>query len=269
MTFDPEFYGNYEHSSIQKTNYLLWGLLKSNVKLSSNGRAIVFRDPEFEEIPVILELARALKRVGVYPTTGDMVEHIRLAAELENLDVTTGWQILCATSETRRVCEAIVAEGLSVGGSQLLRLSENSPKGTIQEFQSLQEESGVAPVPGYSMRGNLAPCACIGITDTSGKLSSTAFAIMSHHAESRLSDWAHIGFLATREGHRGRGLSKHLMAQVMIDAFEKLQARYLWTGVKPDNVPSQAVCLACGMTNADWTALFVSDPNVVGSSFTR
>ena len=269
MTFDPEFFGSYEHASVQRVNYLLWSLLKANEKLSSNGRAIVFQDPDVEEIPVVLELAKALKRVGVYPIASDMADRIQSDAAEENLDVATGWQILCATPDSSESCEAIVAKGPPRGGYELARLTENTPRDTIREFQSLQEESGVAPVPGYAMRGHLAPCVCIALTSPDGTIASTAFAIKSHHPETRLRGWAHIGFLATRKELRGQGLSKYLLAQVMVDAFEKLKSTYLWTGVKSDNAPSQAVCFGCGMTQADWTALFVCDPNIIGSSFTR
>ena len=269
MNLDPEFFGNNEHVHVQRAGYFLWDLMKSNTKLSFYGRGISFRDPEIEEIPVILELAKALKRVAVFPTTSDMVDRIRLDAKEENLDIATGWQSLCATQETIESCKAIVEKGLPDSGYQLLYLSEHTPKETIHEFQSLQQESGVAPVPGYVMRGYLAPCICIAITTPNGKIASTAFAIKYYHPESRLSDWAHIGFLATRQEHRGRGLSKYLLAQVMIDAFEKLESKYLYTGVKPDNVPSQAVCSACGMKNDDWEILFIFDPNFVSSGYTR
>jgi len=268
MSKAPELFGNEEDTAVQRAVYRLWPVLSAHPKLCTNGRTLGFCDPSSEDVPIILELAKAFGRIGVYFTTPEVVEQVRLAAIQERLETAQGWLTLNAKTDAAKLCEGIIAQN-NPQGYDLLRIANDTPGETISEFQSLQEESGVAPVPGYFMRGNAKPCVSIAATDPHGHVVSTALAIKTYHPECRYKDWVHVGYLSTRKELRGRGLSKYLLAQVIADAFERLGAHYVWTGVKHDNEPSKSVCRACGMAEVELTGMFVTNPTIVTRQFTR
>ena len=142
MTKAPELFGNEEDTAVQRAVYRLWPVLSAHPKLCTNGRTLGFCDPSSEDVPIILELAKAFGRIGVYFTTPEVVEQVRLAAIQERLETAQGWLTLNAKTDAAKLCEGIIAQN-NPQGYDLLRIANDTPGETISEFQSLQEESGL------------------------------------------------------------------------------------------------------------------------------
>jgi len=264
-----EFFGNETQRNLQQRYYRLWPYLKAHPHLSFVGRAIGIDDPGLEEVENISGLAMELGFVSLLFTRADIVDELRSALEAQGLKVGT-WQHLVSSEKTESSCKSILASLDLPPGYQIEWISAATPAGQLNKFQDLMQRCGVAPLPGYILRGQEIPSVAEMIITPRGEVAATGAGVFRHNSESDYEKAAHVGFLATEPSQRGKGLARLLLARVILACYEELAAELVHTGVRADNIPSQRVCRDCGLEDSGRFALGVISPQVMEQAeFTR
>jgi RimJ/RimL family protein N-acetyltransferase len=125
------------------------------------------------------------------------------------------------------------------------------------------QRCGVAPLPGYVMRGQEIPTVAEMIIAPEDEVVATGVSLFRHNPEGPYGKAAHVGFLATEPSQRGKGFGRLLLARIIVASYQEYGAEMVHTGVRPDNVPSQHVCRNCGLEDSGTYFLGVTYPPIL------
>jgi predicted acetyltransferase len=148
-------------------------------------------------------------------------------------------------------------------GYIIKRISATTPPHRLHQFQKLMQSCGVAPLPGYILRGQEIPTVAEMVITPQDEVVATGVGIFRHSLESSYEKAAHVGFLATEPSQRGNGFARLLLARIILASYEEYEAELVYTGVRADNVPSQRVCRNCGLEDSGMYNLAVVYPQKV------
>ena len=141
----------------------------------------------------------------------------------------------------------------------------------VTDFQSVMQSCGVAPLPGYVLRGTKIKSVSVMVKAADNTIAATAIGVLRHHPKGRYGKAAHVGFLATRPEHRRKGLARVALAKVNHTLITEYGIELMHTGVKADNVASKKTCEACGLKFDGQTYLLAIFQKKItgGGQFTR
>jgi RimJ/RimL family protein N-acetyltransferase len=264
-----EFYGDESQIRLQQRCYRLWPFLKAHPRLSFVGRAIGIDDPALDEVENLIGLTMELGFLanGFIPAT--TVDEFCSAFEEHGLK--TGiWPLLVSNEETESSCRSVVASLNLPPGYRTERISATTLPQQLRRFQELMQSCGVAPLPGFLLRGQAVPTIADMIVAPHDEIVATGAAVFRHNPAGRYRKAAHVGFLATEPSQRGRGFGRLLLARIILACHEEHKAEPVYTGVRADNVPSQRVCQSCGLVDRGLHFVGASYPQTMGyAEFTR
>lgn len=264
-----EFFGSESQVIVQKRYYRLWPYLKAHPRLSFVGRAIGIDDPTLDEIEDLAGLAIELGFLAMAFTRATVADELRFALEERGLKVGI-WQHLVSNEMTESSCRQAAASPLPFAEYQIARISPATRPEQVIRFQELMQRCGVASLPGYILRGQEIPTVAEMIIAPGDEVVATGAGIFRHNPGGPYGKAAHVGFLATEQGQRGRGFARLLLARIIVACFEEYAAEFVHTGVRPDNVPSQRVCRNCGLEDSGMYLLGVINPQTAEKAeFTR
>lgn len=264
-----EFFGNEAQIKLQRISLRLWPFLKNHPRLSFAGRSVGVDDPKIDEVENLVGLTETLGFLAIMFIGGDVVDELRSGLEQNGLDVGT-WQQLMSNSETESMCRSVLASHQLPSGYQVERISASTPREKLKNFQNLMHSNGVAPLPGFFLRGQEVPAIAEMIVTSQGEVVAAGASVFRHNPNGPISKAAHVGYLATDLNHRGKSFAKLLLARVILASFEEFGAELVHTGVKADNVPSHRVCRSCGLNRSSMYYLGASYSNKFdGVEFTR
>lgn len=254
---------------LQRRYYRLWPYLKAHPRLSFVGRAIGIDDPTLDEIEDLAGLAMELGFLAMAFTRATIADELRSALEERGLKVGI-WQHLVSNEMTESTCRLAAASPLPSSEYRVARISPATRLEQLIRFQELMQRCGVAPLPGYILRGQEMPTIAEMVIATGDEVVATGVGIFRHNPEGSYGKAAHVGFLATEPSQRGKGFARLLLARIILACFEEYEAELVHTGVRPDNVPSQRVCRKCGLEDSGMYFLGVTNPQTVEQAeFTR
>lgn len=257
-----EFFGNENQRNLQKKYYRLWPYLKADTRLSFVGRAIGIDDPKLEEVEKIIGLTKELGFLSLAFTRPSILDGLCSAFEAKGLKVGI-WQHWVSNEKTKPSCHSIEASLQIPPNYTIERVSPEIQPLQMQKLQELMQNCGVAPLPGYILRGQEIPTIAEMIITPQDEIVATGASIFRHNPDGVYGKAAHVGFLATENGHRGKGLARLLLARVILASYEKFSAELVHTGVRPDNIPSQRVCQSCGLEDSGMYCLGVIYPQIM------
>lgn len=264
-----EFFGNESQVNLQKRYYRLWPYLKAHPRLSFVGRAIGIDDPALDEVESLVGLTMELGFLSMAFTKATIFDELRSAFEEHGLEVGI-WHHFVSTSKTESSCQSVVASVHPLAGYQIERISTATPPHQLQKVQQLMQNCGVAPLPGYILRGQDIPTVAEMIITTQDEVVATGVGIFRHNPEGSYRKAAHVGFLATEPSQRGKGFARMLLARIILASYEEYAAELVHTGVRSDNIPSQRVCRICGLEDSGMYFLGVAYPQIIKQAeFTR
>ncbi len=264
-----EFFGNESQVKLQQRCYRLWPYLKAHPRMSFVGRAIGIDDPGLDEVENLVGLTMELGFLSLAFTRATIVDELRSALEAHGLKVGI-WQHLVSTEKTKLSCHSVVASLHPPPEYQIERISAATPPGQLHKFQKLMQSCGVAPLPGYILRGQEIPTVAEMIITPQDEVVATGVGIFRHNPEGSYGKAAHVGFLATEPNQRGKGFARLLLARIILASYEESGAELVHTGVRADNIPSQRVCRNCGLEDSGMYFLGVAHPQIMGQAeFTR
>jgi hypothetical protein len=145
-------------------------------------------------------------------------------------------------------------------------IDANTPRELVAGVAQLCQSCDVMPVPGSIMRGRTLKGICLVAIDSDRRPVATASSYMIHHPSSPRAKDAFWGMLATRQDRRGEKIALLLGAQAIADMWERYGARGFMTGVRADNLSSQALCRKLGVNATDWIYAACIDKELFGGS---
>ena len=264
-----EFFGNQAQVNLQKRCYRVWSGLKANPRFSFVGRAIGLDDPGLDDVEVIVNVAMELGFLSLAFTRATIVDDLCSALETHGFELGI-WQHLISTKQTKSRCHSIVASLQLPPRYQIERISMGTPPDMLHKVQELMQSCGVAPLPGYILRGQENPTLAEFVITPLDEVVATGAGIFRHNPESPYGKAAHVGLLATEQSHRGKGFARLLLARIILACYDEFAAELVHTGVRADNIPSQRVCLDCGLEDSEMYFVGVFYPQIMEQAeFTR
>lgn len=264
-----ECFGNERAVNLQQRYYRLWQFLKAHPRLSFVGRAIGIDDPTLDEVESIVGLTMELGFLAIAFTRATIVDDLRSALEEHGLKVGI-WQHLVSDEKTESICQSVVTSRHPPPGYEIERVLATTPAHQLRSLQELMQDCGVAPLPGYILRGQEAPAVAEMVITPQGEIAATGVSIFRHHPKGPYGKAAHVGFLATEPSQRGKGFARLLLARIILASYQEYEAELVHTGVRADNVPSQRVCQSCGLADSGMFFLGVAYPQLLErAEFTR
>jgi ribosomal protein S18 acetylase RimI-like enzyme len=264
-----ECFGNEDEVNLQQRYHRLWPYLKAHPRLSFVGRAIGIDDPTLDEAESIAGLTMELGFLAISFTRATIVDDLRLALEEHGLE-TGSWQQLVSDEKTESMCLSVVTSQHLPPSYKIDRISATTPAHQLQEVQELMHNCGVAPLPGYILRGQEPPAVVEMVIAPQGEIAATGVSIFRHNPQGPYGKAAHVGFLATEPSQRGKGFARLLLARIILASYQDYSAEFVHTGVRASNVPSQRVCRSCGLVDSRMFFVGVTYPQLLKrAEFTR
>ncbi|MDH4060886.1 MAG: hypothetical protein OEU94_08745 [Aquincola sp.] len=265
MVDDDEFFGSPDRIALARRSARLWSLLRNDARFAYYGRLVALSEPAQDTAEILAALA-ALQGAAVcyfYPA----IAAPRLFAQLEDRGLATdrhehfrGGEAAVAAS--RRALEDFsLPDDLSV-----FAIEADTPRDVVADVAALCLSCDVMPVPGSVMRGRSQKGICLVAIDRDRRAVATASSYMLHHPSSPRAMDAFWGMLATREDRRGERIALLLGAQAIVHMWERHGARGFMTGVKADNLSSQALCRKLGVAETEWIYASCIDKLMFGGS---
>lgn len=268
-TEEFEFFGDESQIKLQRRYYRLWQYLKAHPRLAFAGRAIGLDDPALDEARDIAGLVMELGFLSLAFTKATVVDELRAALEKHGLSAGI-WQHLISNEKTTSSSQSVVAAVQLPPGYKIERITAATPSRQLRSFQEMMQSCGVSPLPGYILCGREVPTIAEMVINPSGEVMATGAGIFRHNPEGPYRKAAHVGFLATEPGQRGKGFGRLLLARIILACYQEYAADFLYTGVRADNLPSQRVCQKCGLEVSDMSFLgVVYPPMLERGQFTR
>ncbi|MCW3784728.1 GNAT family N-acetyltransferase [Defluviimonas salinarum] len=157
------------------------------------------------------------------------------------------WNVhISAANRVLAHSERILAEYRVVDGWSLECLQTPNDH-ELSAIQALNLATGVAPLPGPYLRGDVVPSftSCPWAHD--GELAAVSNVTARYHEHSRFGGHVFNGSTSVAPAHRGSGLGKIVTAHVLVESQRMLSWTHVLAQVAPDNVPSRRMVESCGL----------------------
>lgn len=219
--FLPEFFGNEYQISLQEQCLQAWPTLAGNPKINFSGRNFGWDRPAFEDIEAIVDLVNRFGLISIFAIPETMRQSFIEALTAHQLEIET-WGRFRSTEATEKLCAAIL-EQATPPGYRIALIDQATPDREVREFQTVMQSCGVAPLPGYVLRGKKIRSVAVMIKAANNSIVATAIGVLRHHPAGEFRKAAHAGFLAVKPEHRRKGLATVALAkvnQLLIEAYE-------------------------------------------------
>ncbi|MGI9478847.1 MAG: GNAT family N-acetyltransferase [Hyphomicrobiaceae bacterium] len=178
------------------------------------------------------------------------------------------WNILESDERTKHVCEHLSSSKTWPPGWAAEFIDQYSPASMVEAFQSLTQSEGVAGPPGYILRGLRTEAICMLVFDERGKAAATSCCVDRHQGRTNFARHIFVGYVAVASDHKRQGFGSLALSTIISEASKRLNITSFYTGVKPDNRASIAMCEACGLSHNGRYAFGLWKPDVFGKKFT-
>jgi GNAT superfamily N-acetyltransferase len=259
-----ELFGNPAHLALLRRGEDVWRLVRGHPRYAYYGTVVSLSDPGDDTAEVMASLA-GLQGVGMcfyFPKTG--ATPLFRALEAKGLR-TAQSQFHRGERGAYEAGKALLARRSLPNNLTVIRLDATTPASLVKATVELCESCGISTMPGEVMRGGVLPGVNLVAVDASGAPVATAASYAMHASGAPRATEAFWGVLATREDHRGQGLAGLLGATAIVHMWEEEGMRAFNTGIKAENLASQAACAKLGVENTEWITAFCFDDGRLGA----
>jgi len=269
MGENDEYFGYPDRISLVRRSASLWRLLRENPRYAYYGRVVALSDPGPDTVDILSATTR-LQGAGLvyfYPAAAAQ----GLFVQLEDKGLATDRHEHFWGGDAALVASRRAQEDLALPADlKISAIDASTPRELVRDVAELCQSCDVMPVPGSIMRGQVLKGICLVATDQDARPVATASSYMIHHPSSPRAKDAFWGMLATRKDRRGEKIALYLGAKAIIHMWDLHGARGFMTGVRADNLSSQALCNRLGVTATDWIiASCIDKAMFAGSSITK
>ncbi|MEQ9039381.1 MAG: GNAT family N-acetyltransferase [Silicimonas sp.] len=262
----PEYFGTDFQIEIQKQMIVRHEWLMHSTTMANGGRVMNILDPAAVGWGRVREFVDSDGTVAL--TAMQRADAEALLANVFGSDFDfPQWNV--HISDANRVLEnsgRILAEYRVPDGWRLECLQTPNDQ-ELSAIQALNLATGVAPLPGPYLRGEVVPSftACLWAHD--GELAAVSNVTARYHERSRFGGHVFNGSTSVAPANRGSGLGKIVTAHVLVESQRMLSWTHALAQVAPDNMPSRRMVEACGLACDPSLVTFGVIPR--GVSFTR
>jgi hypothetical protein len=261
---EEEYFGDPAKVALMRRSAALYQLLRGDPRFGYYGRALALSGEQEDTFAILSAMAR-LQGAGVcyyFPKDGAARLYERAEAAGFKTDRHEHYR---GCEEAFKASQQVLASEQMPGDLSIRRLDQASSPRLVENVAGLLQSCDVMPVPGSFLRG----LSCRGITlvaiDQEGAPIASASSFFLHHAMNERAKDVFWGMLATREDRRGQKIALQLGAKVIEHMWMNEGARGFITGVRQDNLSSQALCNRLGVRDTNWIYAQVIDESVLGS----
>jgi hypothetical protein len=269
MVENDEYFGSPDRISLVKRSASLWRLLRENPRYAYYGRLVALSDPGPDTVDILSATARLQGAAIVYFYPAAAAQS--LFVQLEDKGLATDRHEHFWGGDAALVASRRAQEDLALPADlKISAIDASTPREFVRDVAELCQSCDVMPVPGSIMRGQVLKGICLVATDQDARPVATASSYMIHHPSSPRAKDAFWGMLATRKDRRGEKIALYLGAKAIIHMWDLHGARGFMTGVRADNLSSQALCNRLGVTATDWIiASCIDKAMFAGSAITK
>jgi GNAT superfamily N-acetyltransferase len=259
-----EYAGSETHQRIQRRLRARHAEIAADPVLGNGGRVLNVLDPEtfgWDRLVAEVEQDRFVALVAMERAT----IFDRIAAVFGPEIDTPCWDVFLGPADA--VLTRCGALGASLPDGWRASSATAPEEATIAAVQALNAASGVAAMPAWYMRGEIAPQLTTTLHAPSGELAACALVGDRYHPDGPLAGTVFLGSVSVAPEHRGLGLGTTATARSLIDS----HAAFGWTRAlglaAPDNPASRAMLQRCGLVrDPDRVTVVI---NVSGAGVTR
>ena len=260
-----ELFGSPERIALSRRSANLWRLLRDDPRFAYYGRLVALSDPGEDTADVLAAMARLQGAAVSYFYPASAAED--LFGKLEERGLGTDRHEHFWGGEAALTASRTALETFSLPADlRVSAIDASTPTELVRAVAELCQSCEVMPVPGSVMRGRSTTGICLVATDQSGRPVATASSYLIHHPASVRATDAFWGMLATSADRRGQKIALLLGARAIIHMWERHGARGFMTGVKADNLSSQALCNRLGVCATSWIYASCMDKEVFGAT---
>lgn len=253
-----ELFGNPAHRALLRRGEDLWRIVGGNPRYAYYGTVVSLSDPREDCADILASLAR-LQGLGMcfyFPRN----EASRLLADLENQGFRTAQSLYHRGGRAAyEASKSLLNSKPSPSNLKIMTLDPSTPEVIVRATVDLCQGCGLSAMPGEIMRGTVIPGINLVALDRDGTPVATAASYAMHAQNTPRANEAFWGVLATREDFRGQGLAAWLGALAIEHMWEHEGMRAFNTGIKAENLASQAACAKLGVLNTKWVTAFCFD----------
>ncbi|MBF9031083.1 GNAT family N-acetyltransferase [Rhodobacterales bacterium HKCCE3408] len=253
-----ELFGSPAHRALLRRGEDVWRVVQAHPRYAYYGTVVSLSDPGDDTAEIMASLAR-LQGIGMcfYYPKNDVAA---LLGDLEAKGLRTAQSWFHRGGQAAyEASKALLHGSPPPEHLTITRLDGSTPNSLIKATIELCQKCGLSSMPGEVMRGRVIPGVNFVATDSSGVPVATAGSYAMHAPHTPRATEAFWGVLATREDHRGQGLAARLGAMAIEHMWETKGMRAFNTGIKPENLASQAACAKLGVLNTEWVTAFCYD----------
>ena len=255
-------YGTPAQIGLVSRSMSLHDLLKDDPRFSYQGRIVV--TGHASDAP---KLAAHLSRLQGYASAifvpREQHEDYHSYYESQGL-IPESWDQYHGRDKAIATASAFLANFTPPAGLTLKETGPDTDNATIHAICAMSVEQGVTPVAGSTMRGDSIDGTILFVEADDGRIASYGGGFMSFHEGSPWHDEAFWGMLATAPDFRGRKLACWVGAEAITRLAARHGARGFYTGVKPDNASSQAMCNRLGLARSGYVFAGALEPTLMG-----
>ncbi|MCT8328619.1 GNAT family N-acetyltransferase [Albidovulum sediminis] len=245
MTADAGTFGSPEQVRLQYKSIDMREQIESTPGLCHTGRLVGSDDPSALGWDFFEEHLKEDGFVGFRCLLPERAHAVRVwGAKLGGIHE---WAVMLGTSEDLRASATAIGQRPLSSGFRDVGPEEMAADASLSQMQALLVDAGIAPLARASLRGDIYPSACVGVSGPDGSLVAVANVAMPFNRFSEWQDAAWIGLVAVAPGCRGLGLGARVSAAAALAGLEKLGARRAMAFVADDNAPSRAMLLRIGL----------------------
>lgn len=265
MSDSEELFGSPDKIALMKRSAALWSLLKENPRFAYYGRTVALSDPGEDISEILIALARLQGAAVAYYVPKGSADI--LFRDLEERGFSTDrHEHYWGGRAAYEASQATLAEHELPADLIVSALDGNTPTDVVAAVAELCQSCDVMPVPGAIMRGRARRGINLIASDGDGRPVASASSFAMHHPSSPHANDVFWGMLATRPDRRGEKIALLLGARTIVHMWENEGARGFMTGVRKDNLSSQALCTKLGVTDTDWVYAQCIDAVLLGGS---
>jgi Acetyltransferase (GNAT) family len=243
----PEYFGTDFQIEIQKRMIARHEWLVHSMTMANGGRVMNILDPAAVGWDRVREFVESDGTVALTAMKRKNAEALLSGVFGSDFDFPQ-WNV--HLSAAKRVLEhsgKILAE-YRVPNEWHLECLQTPNDQELSAIQTLNLETGVAPLPGPYLRGEVVPSftSCFWAYD--GELAAVSNVTARYHEHSRFGGHVFNGSTSVTPTHRGSGLGKIVTAHVLVESQRLFSWTHALAQVAPDNVPSRKMVEACGLT---------------------
>jgi hypothetical protein len=261
-----EFKGSDFQIEIQKRMLARHGWIKDRPDIANGGRVLNFLEPSVTGWD---EIATYLAQDGVVVLTGQP----RATIEAEAGSVFGGgyeypsWDIYAAPADVITAKCKTFLDTADLPSDWRIEVTDRPSNTVLEDIQTLNEETGVAPSPGFYLRSEAVPCLTACLRDDAGVLVATSSVNARYHPQSRFGGYVFNGSISVKPDRRGMSLGKIVNAHALLESQTAMGWHHAMSQVQSDNIASVKTVTACGFEF--WSEVVTLAVVAKGEVFTR